>query len=167
MELNCNQVKFGADNSVREMEIRPRPQKVHLSQTELNEISHLLSHLRPGSIVNDIARIAERFGSSVTTVNRIYSRFKKEQHERIQQSAFCGEARTSQTQALGFAGQPSYFVHAPPLTSSVLANARGGRNLHEVRGRSRRFERRRARHSPTPQQQISYLKHNCFLASPQ
>jgi hypothetical protein len=64
VELNCNQLKFGADNSVREMEIRPRPQKVQkmLSQTELNEISHLLSHLRPGSIVNDIARIAERFG---------------------------------------------------------------------------------------------------------
>ena len=169
MELNCNLVKFGADNSVREMEIRPQKQKIQnmLSQTELNEINHLLSHLRPGHIVKDIASIAQKFGSSVPTVNRIYSRFKKEQHERIQQSAFCGEARTSQTQALGFAGQPSYFVHAPPLTSSVLANARGGRNLHEVRGRSRRFERRRARHSPTPQQQISYLKHNCFLASPQ
>ena len=42
---------------------------------------------------------------------------QKEQHERIQQSAIWGEARTSQPQVLGFAGQPSYFAHAPPLTT--------------------------------------------------
>ena len=55
-------MKFGVDNWVREMEIRPQKVLKMLSQTELNETSHLLSHLRPGGIVNDIARIAERFG---------------------------------------------------------------------------------------------------------
>ena len=144
-------------------------QKTKLTQTERNEIRHLLGRLTTGRILQDIQSIAERFRCSSKTVYRMFSNFKaekKDENERILQSAIWGEARPSQPQAVGFAGQPSYFAHATPLTSSVLANARSNRKLHEVRGRSRQFARRPARYRP-PGQQSAHPKHKFFLASPQ
>ena len=127
---------------------------------------NLLGRLTTGRIVQDIQIIAEHFGCSSITVHRMHSNFKAEkqiENERILQSAIWVEARPSQPQALGFAGQPSYFAHATPLTSSVLANARSNRKLHEVMGRSRQFAWRPARYRP-PGQQSAHPKHKCFLA---
>jgi hypothetical protein len=60
-ESNYDQVKFGADNST----VRRNGNSTHeKSQTELNEITHLLSHLRPGHILKSIAsRKVRRQGS--------------------------------------------------------------------------------------------------------
>ena len=85
-------------------------QKTKLTQTERNEIRHLLGRLTTGRIVQDIQSIAERFRCSSKTVYRMFSNFKAEkndENERILQSAIWGEARPSQPQALGFARQPS------------------------------------------------------------
>ena len=157
-----------SEQSVIERENCKPKQRKKLTQTERNEMRNLLGRLTTGRIVQDIQIIAEHFGCSSITVHRMHSNFKAEkqiENERIPQAIWV-EARPSQPQALGFAGQPSYFAHATPLTSSVLANARSNRKLHEVRGRSRQFARRPARYRP-PGQQSAHHKHKCFLASPQ
>ena len=165
---HCNYDQL-SEPSVKERENCKSKQRKKLTQTERNEMKILLGRLTTGRIVQDIQIIAEHFGCSSITVHRMHSNFKAEkqiENERILQSAIWGEARPSQPQALGFAGQPSYFAHATPLTSSVLANARSNRKLHEVRGRSRQFARRPARYRP-PGQQSAHPKHKFFLASPQ
>ena len=125
----CNYVQL-AEQSVIERENSKQKQKTKLTQTERNEIRHLLGRVTTGRIDQDIKTIAGHFGCSRMTFYRMYSSFKaekQEENERFQQSAIWGEARPSQPQASGFAGQPLNF--APPHRSSVLANARGGRNL--------------------------------------
>ena len=125
----CNYVQL-AEQSVIERENSKQKQRTKLTQTERNEIRHLLGRLTRGRIDQDIKIIAGRFGCCSMTVYRMFSDFKaekQEENERFHQSVIWGEARPSQPQASGFAGQPLNF--APPHRSSVLANARGGRNL--------------------------------------
>ena len=116
----CNYVQL-AEQSVIERENSKQKQKTKLTKTERNEIRHLLGRLTTGRIDQDVKTIAENFGCCSMTVYRIYSKLKKEkqENERFQQSAIWGEARSSQPQASGFAGQPLNF--APPHRSSVLA----------------------------------------------
>ena len=120
----------------RESKIRKKP-KV-MKDAERREMVNSFRYITKGRVLQDMKQIAERFGVSVPTVKREYHSYQQS----VGQHPFCQAAvRPSVPQAWSsemVAGQPPVFSHASQLSSSLLANARGGRNHHvfEVRGRS-------------------------------
>ena len=130
-----------SDISAIEMEsIQPQKRKRYnfLTASERLEMADLFRNFSKGSICHDTKNVAQKIGCSVPTVEREYSAYKKS----AEKNQLAGAGRPSVPHALSsemVAGQPSYFAYTTHPSSSVLANARGGRNCHvlEVRGKSR------------------------------
>ena len=130
-----------SDISAIEMEsIQPQKRKRYnfLTASERLEMADLFCNFSKGSICHGTKNVAQKIGCSVPTVEREYSAYKKS----AEKNQLAGAGRPSVPHALSsemVAGQPSYFAYTTHPSSSVLANARGGRNCHvlEVRGKSR------------------------------
>ena len=138
-----NQIQL-SDISAIEMEsYPPKKRKIYkmLTVSERLEMADLFRNFSKGRISHEIKNIAQKYGCSVPTIDREYAAYKKSAEKK--QLAICqGAGRPSVPHALSsemVAGQHSYLADTTHPSSSVLANARGGRNhlVLEVRGKSR------------------------------